>query len=139
MATQSVYETLYSNIKDRFTVVNNNCEYTLGDYMRMKAETKAKKNSLPVADTAKPAAITAFFKYVNNKLALKAPPVKDKTIREFPFRTSIAALCSAILACAVIFSYGTVALKGSDTNTDVMVNAEESENTEVKDLYETEK
>jgi hypothetical protein len=139
MATQSVYETLYCNIKDRFTVVNNNCEYTLGDYMRMKAGAKSKKNNLPVANSVKPAPITAFFKYVNDKLALKAPPVKDKTIRAFPFRTSIAALCSAILACTVIFSYGTtVALRGSDTKTDVMI-AEDTENEDTQDAYEINK
>ena len=139
MATQSVYETLYCNIKDRFTVVNNKCEYTLGDYMRMKAGAKSKKKSLPVSSAAQPAPITTFFKYVNDKLALKAPPVKDKTIRAFPFRTSVAALCSAVLACTVILSCGTTAaLRGSDAKTDVMI-AEEAESTDTQNVYEINK
>ena len=40
MTTTSTYETLYNNMKSKFTVVNDNGEYTLGEYMSMKANEK---------------------------------------------------------------------------------------------------
>ena len=36
----NVYENLYENMKNRFTVVNNNTEYTLGEIMLIKAGKK---------------------------------------------------------------------------------------------------
>ena len=118
MNTANVYEELYANMKNRFTVVNDNSEYTLGEYMLMKAGQK-KASKLPVAKSAasseKP--ITAFFKYVNDKLALKAPPAKDKTIKRFPFRTSCAAVLSAVIACTLAISYGSATLRNGGSVT----------------------
>lgn len=115
MNTTSVYEDLYINMKNRFTVVSENTEYTLGDYMLMKAGQK-KESNLPAmrsnASANKP--ISAFFRYINDKLALKAPPSKDKTIRRFPFRTSAAAVLSAVIACTLAISYGAATLRGSN-------------------------
>ena len=39
----NVYDTLYNNMKQRFTVVNGENEYTLGGYMLMKAREKQEK------------------------------------------------------------------------------------------------
>ena len=112
MNTANVYEDLYNNMKNRFTVVNDNCEYTLGEYMLMKAGQK-KASKLPATRTASSAdkPITAFFRYVNDKLTLKAPPAKDKTIKRFPFRTSCAAVLSAVIACTLAVSFGTATLR----------------------------
>ena len=108
----NVYENLYENMKNRFTVVNDNCEYTLGEYMLEKAGMKKEKSNLPAVRCASSAdkAVVAFFRYVNDKLTLKAPPVKDKTIKRFPFRTSLAAMLSAVIACTLVISYGSAAM-----------------------------
>ena len=142
MNTVNTYENLYSNMKNRFTVVNDNCEYTLGDYMLMKAGAKKEKSNLPAArnNTFNQTAITAFFKYVNDKLTVKKPPVKDKTIKSFPFRTSAAALLSAIVACTLFISYGAVTMRGVSNNVPTTVDVNESEeNSEFDNVYTTQK
>ena len=114
MNTTNAYENLYNNMKNRFTVVSDNCEYTLGDYMLMKAGKRKAQSNLPAVNNASnEKAITAFFKYVNDKLAVKAPPVKDKTIRRFPFRTSAAALLSAVVTCTLVLSFGSVTMRNA--------------------------
>ena len=117
MNTSNVYESLYNNMKNRFTVVNDNCDYTLGEYMLMKAGQKKETSSLPVVrkNSAGTTAITTVFKYVNDKLTLKAPPQKDKVIRRFPFRTSFAAVLSAVVACTLVISYGSATLRSGST------------------------
>ena len=125
----SVYDTLYNNMKNKFTVVNNDCEYTLGEYMLKKAnngKTTSENTRLPACRTnTSNAKIVSIFSYVNDKLTVKAPPVKDKTIRAFPFRTSAAALLSAIVACALMFSYGLFSVRNAATSNQPMVEASE--------------
>ena len=112
----NAYETLYNNMKNKFTVVNENCEYTLGEYMSKKANAKSEATNLPaVRNSNQNHSIAAIFSYVNNKLTLKKPPVREKVIKKFPFRTSAAAFLSAIVACALMFSYGIFALNSSYT------------------------
>ncbi len=111
MNTVNVYENLYNQMKNTFTVVNDNCEYTLGEYMLIKAGSKKSTSNLPVAKTSSNnTAITAFFKYVNDKLTVKEPPVKDKTIRRFPLRTIGSAILSAVVVSTLIFSYGVASM-----------------------------
>lgn len=114
----NAYETLYQNMKNRFTVVNDGSEYTLGDYMLMKANKKDFTSRLPVAtknDVARgEGAVALFVSYINDKLTIKKPPVKDKTIRAFPFRTSASAFLSAAVACAFILSFCVVGAKMLD-------------------------
>ena len=114
----NVYENLYDNMRNRFTVVKDNSEYTLGEYMLEKAGMKKEKSNLPAVRTASSAdkAVVAFFRYVNDKLTLKAPPIKDKTIKKFPLRTSLAAVLSAVIACTLVISYGTAAMRGASNN-----------------------
>ena len=90
MATNK-YDVLYENMKNRFTVVSNGSEYTLGDFMRMKASggrtEKAKTSNLPVeVKNAGTRALSQIVSFVSDKLTIKNPPAKDKTIRSFPFR-----------------------------------------------------
>ncbi|MBO7304256.1 MAG: hypothetical protein J6V09_03455 [Clostridia bacterium] len=110
MSNATVYENLYNNMKNRFTVVNENAEYTLGEYMLMKAGKKQESTTLPAVRSSASAntAVVAFVKYVNDKLTVKTPPVKDKTIRAFPFRTAAAAFASALITCSLIISFGSV-------------------------------
>ena len=126
MNTVNAYEALYTNMKNRFTVVNDNSEYSLGEYMLMKAGKKKESSSLPVAKgcASTTTSITAFFKYVNDKLTVKKPPVKDKIIKRFPFRTSFAALMSATVACTLLITFGTVSVRSMTTETPTTVQTE---------------
>ena len=122
MNNQNAYEKLYNDMKNQFTVISNDCKYTLGDYMSMKAN--APTTNLPAVKNANDNhAIAAVFSYVNDKLAVKKAPVKDKTIRAFPLRTSAASFLTAIVACALIFSYGIFTVRA---NTAATVEAGES-------------
>ena len=133
MTSTNAYETLYNNMKNKFTVVNENCEYTLGEYMSMKANAKsAEASNLPAVRNANQNhSIAAIFSYVNDKLAVKKPPVRDKVMRRFPFRTSAAAFLSAIVACALMLSYGIFALNSSYT-----VPTAETEQSVIEELEE---
>ena len=109
MATVNNYDELYANMKNRLTVVNDNSEYTIGDYMLMRANKKKVESLIPVAEKTAvrrtEEAVVNAISYINEKLIIKEPPVKDKTIRAFPFRTSASAFLSAVVACAFMLSF----------------------------------
>ena len=65
--------------------------------------------------------------YVNDKLTVKRAPEKDKTLRAFPFRTSVAAFLSSVLVCTVVFTYGILTIKNisSTDGTPAVVEVEE--------------
>ena len=112
-ATMNAYDALYTNLKNQFTVVYNGAECTVGDFMLMKSKQRS-ESSLPiVTTTAKNTSLATIVEYVNDKLTVKKAPVKDKTIRSFPMRTSLSAMLSATAACALVFSCGIFALNSS--------------------------
>ena len=119
MTSQNAYESLYNNMKNGLTVVSKDGEYTLGDYMLMKAGKLKESSTLPVSmsDAKESHAISAFFTYVNDKLTVKAPPAKDRTIRRFPLRTSLSAVLSALVACTLVLSYGATVMRANDAPT----------------------
>ena len=136
MTNMSAYEKLYINMKNKFTIVSDNREYTLGEYMRMKADC-ADGSTLPapISNTShQSGAISAIFSYVNDKLTVKKEPVKDKTMRAFPFRTSLAACFSAVVACAFVFSFGLFSMKGATAMPSTVEAEEESSQTEIYDV-----
>ena len=107
------YDALYENMKNRFTVESDGSEYTLGEYMLMKASKKdSSARSLPVAVRSSrktgDSAVLALVSYVNDKLTVKEPPVKDKTIRAFPFRASMSAFLSAAVACSFLLCFSVI-------------------------------
>ena len=107
------YDALYTNLKNQFTAIYNGTECTVGDFMKMKANQHS-ESSLPiVASSAKTVSVAAIVEYVNDKLTVKRAPVKDRTIRSFPFRTSLSAMLSATAACALVLSCGIFALNGN--------------------------
>ena len=107
------YDALYTNLKNQFTVIYNGAECTVGDFMLMKANKKS-ESSLPIATTAvKTTSLATIVEYVNDKLTVKQAPAKDKTIKRFPFRTSVSALLSATAACALLLSCGIFSLTGA--------------------------
>ncbi len=114
MNTANVYENLYMNMKNRFTVVEDGTECTLAEAMLMKAGKKKETSNLPAPRSyGETTAVSALFKYVNEKLTLKAPPAKDKTIKRFPLHTSLSAVLSAVIACTLVISFGSLIMRGS--------------------------
>lgn len=140
------YDALYTNLKNQFIVIYQGTECTVGDFMRMKANKKP-ESTLPIATTAvKTTSLSTIVEYVNDKLTVKQAPIKDKTIKNFPVRTSVSALLSATAACALVLSCGIFALTGaSGLNTPTTAEKPETNYTEsfshetVEDevLYET--
>ena len=132
MNTQNAYEKLYNDMRSQFTVLSNDNEYTLGGYMSMKANAPSTNLPATKSSSSDNNTIAAVFSYVNDKLAIKKAPVKDKTMRTVPFRTSAASLLSAVVSCALIFSFGFFAARGSNhvtvEETDSIVETEIVEN-----------
>ena len=99
------YNTLFENMKRKFTVSSGDCHYSLGAYMRMKANEETHEASLPVTVERKPAvALVSIREFVNEKLAVKAVPSPEKILKRFPMRTSLAACLSALAICTILFS-----------------------------------
>ena len=112
-SAMNAYDALYTNLKNQFTVIYDGAECTVGDFMLMKANKKS-ESSLPIATTSvKTTSLATIVEYVNDKLTVKEAPKKDKTIRNFPFRTSVSALLSATAACALVLSCGIFSLSGA--------------------------
>ena len=138
--TTNNYDKLYENMKQRFTVSQNDTAYTLGEYMLMKADGKKSENTaLPVAVMSE-VAVTNIVSFVDDKLTIKQAPVKDKTLRAFPFRASASAFLTASVACAFLLSFVLIGAKSMTNQTPVAndVVITESENTGVgfaEDLY----
>ena len=105
MSTKKMtYDELYQSMAKKFIIEKNETDYTLGEYMLMRARSK-KENSfstsvtaagtnLPVVKNAGENGIVAVFSYVNEKLKVKEAHVKNKTMRSFPLRTSASAFSS---------------------------------------------
>ena len=130
--TTSNYDALYENMKMRFTVANDGAQYTLGDYMLMKAKAKrnamtvAANTSLAVAET-KSSSLATLFNRVSEKLKIKKAPLKDKTMRRFPLRTSFTALCSATIVCALVVCCAVFGLSSEKSGTENIVSIQESD------------
>ncbi len=115
----NAYEKLYTNLKDRFTVVDGGSEYSFGEFM-LKGKSTSASASACTSLTANASTslisqspVAAFLGYVSDKLAVKKLPVRDKTIRRFPLRTSLASFFCALIACTLIFSYGSALNNGT--------------------------
>lgn len=134
------YDALYTNLKNRFTVIHEGKECTVADFMLMKAgKSTAQNSTLPVVKTYERTALSTIADFVEEKLTVKNPPVKETTIRHFPIKTSISALLSSVAACALVLSCGIFALSGGITNA-ISAKAEDSSYVEQleMDLGETE-
>lgn len=132
-AISNPYDALYTKLKNRLTVVHDNCEYTVGEYMLMKAGKNARNENMPVVARANESrAVSSIIDFVNEKLTAKNPPRKEKTMRRFPLRTSASTLLSAAAACALVVSCGVYALVGLSNTVPYTAEVDES------DYYDTE-
>ena len=114
--TTNNYDKLYENMKQRFTLSQDNTNYTIGEYMLMRSSgKKAETTNLPVAVktavTRSEVAVSNIVSFVDDKLTIKQPPVKDKTIRAFPLRASASAFLTASVACAFLLSFVLIGAK----------------------------
>ena len=119
--TTNNYDRLYENMKQRFTVATEDNQYTLGEYMLMKAgcQKTESASSLPVAVktavTKSEMAVSNIVTFVDDKLTIKQAPVKDKTIKSFPLRASASAFFTAAVACAFMLSFALIGFKALST------------------------
>ena len=131
MTNTNNYDRLYENMKQRFTVSHNDTEYTIGEYMLMRANShKAETSSLPVAVktavTRSEMAMTNIVSFVDEKLTIKQAPVKDKTIKSFPFRASASAFLTASVACAFLLSFALIGINALSNPAPVQEASENS-------------
>ena len=128
-SVKNAYDTLYENLKDRFTVVYEGCDCTLGDYMLIKAgKRQTSESELPApVNTEKSRALTSIVDYVASRFTVKDAPAREKTIRRFPLRSSMSAIFTAAAACALVFSLGIFSLTGSGIITPYTADSSESE------------
>lgn len=125
MDTAITYEQLYSNMVKKFTIEKDKKDYKLGDYMLMKARAKKSESAvsnLPAVSFRQTitTSLVSLASFVNDKLTIKEAPIRDRTIRKFPFRTSLSALCSAVLVCALVVSCALFGIKGSTGSGDTV-------------------
>ncbi len=142
------YDDLYTSMVKSFTIEKNDTEYTLGEYMLMRAKSKNETAVAPVGSTeltvvreSREPAIVAAFTYVNEKLKVKEAPVKNRTMRSFPLRTSVSAFCSALVICALVVGctfFGFKSLAGNLDST-VTITESETENEGENENYTTER
>ncbi len=150
MTQTNNYDRLYENMKQRFTVSADNNEYTLGEYMLMKAEGKKTadvSSNLPVAVqnavTKSEMAMSNIVSFVDEKLTIKQVPVKDKTIKSFPLRASFSAFLTASVACAFILSFAFIGINALKTpapaSAEISENQQNMENEKVNISYTVDK
>ncbi len=134
MDTAMTYEQLYSNMVKSFTVDEADCK--LGDYMLMKANAKKSvNNTTSLAVSARQSvgtSIASIISYVNDKLTVKQAPIRDRTIRKFPLRTTLSALCSAIVVCCLAISCAVFGINSEAGNANTVENGY-SETDEISD------
>lgn len=106
------YDALLTSMQNRFTIVKDNCTYTLGGYMRTKAAEKTKGRNLPasVAHAKAPVAVRQLLTYVSDKLAVKQTPPPERTLTSFPFRTALTSLAAALVLCTTVFAFARVGM-----------------------------
>ena len=118
------YDALYTNLKNRFTVINNGEECSVADYMLMKAGKAKAASSLPaeIKRGSLETSMSAFVSFMSEKLTVKNPPIKDRTLRRFPVKSAFSAMLSAVAVCALVISCGIFA--SSKTEDNVITNTQ---------------
>ena len=88
--------------------------------------TVASSTGLTVAE-AKSASLTNVFSFIGEKLRVKKAPVKNKTMRKFPLRASLSALCSATIVCALVVCCAVFGLSSANSGMENIVSITESD------------
>ena len=124
------YDTLYTNLKNRYTVELNGKSCTVAEFMLAKAGKAPARNTDLTVTHRESSAIVNVMSYVNNKLTLNVAPRRDETITRFPIRTSMSAVMSAVAACAMVVGCGIFALGSATGNTPFTADGQDNSYTE---------
>ncbi len=112
------YDALYGSMKNRFTVIDGKREYTLGEYMRSKAERTENK----AAHTAAPESSLSVRK---GKIRTVKENDREKRLTSFPMRTAVSSFVAVFAICLAVLPIfginGAVAGSSSDTLPSVTV------------------
>ncbi|MBR2930988.1 MAG: hypothetical protein IKC32_07140 [Clostridia bacterium] len=127
-SVKNPYDTLYENLKDRFTVSCEGYNCTLGDYMLIQAGKKQTNESeLPATLDSSAGSVASIVDYVTEHLTVKSAPLRERTIKRFPLRSSFSAILTAAAACALVFSFGIFSLTGSGAFAPITAEGAETE------------
>lgn len=100
MEYANAYDKLYNNMKNKFTVVKNDTEYTLGEYMALKAE-----NALNKRNANNETRITStLFAYLGEKMNASG----TNRSHAFPLKSLASACLCLMVVSALFFSFGKV-------------------------------
>ena len=123
------YDALYTNLKNKFTVVKNGEECSVADFMMMKAGKQKATSNLPTEIRRHPIenSMNAFMSFMNEKLTVSNPPIKDKTLKRFPIRSAFSAMFSAVAVCALVISCGIFTINRNEENVVPTAQTVESE------------
>ena len=125
MAYANAYEKLYDSMKNKFTLIKNNNEYSLGEYMAEKARAFEKSE-----DDSRITSPSSIISYVSEKLNSK----KDRRSgRAFPVRSLASACLSLLVVSTLVLSFG---LFANNENTTPLFESSETtgENVEFETL-----
>lgn len=106
MEYANAYEKLYDKMKTKFTVIKNNNEYTLGEYMAMKSQSALARKNEEKPNTRTP---SSFLAYLGEKMAARS---QSRENHAFPLKTLASACLSLMVVSALVFSFGAVSSKG---------------------------
>ena len=129
MAYSNSYEKLYENMKNKFTIIKNNNEYTLGEYMNMKIEIAQKSDKNDEKNNAKHS-VSSFLSYISSKIS----KIKERGLQEFPVRSLASACLSIFVVCALVFSFSAVSVPNDDSA--IPVSMEDDKNDDSKQTLE---
>lgn len=129
MAYSNSYEKLYENMKNKFTIVKNNKEYTLGEYMTMKIDVAQKTAKNDEKSNAKHT-VSSFLSYISTKITER----KERGPQAFPVRSLASACLSLFVVCALVFSFSAISVPNDDAA--ISVNIEDGEQDDNKQTLE---
>lgn len=128
MAYANAYEKLYDTMKNRFTVIKDNSEYSLGEYMALKSANAAAKAE-EAQKTNMKNTVSSFFTYLREKIEQKK--AQPKVRRAFPLKSFASACLCALVVTALTLSFDAFATMASESTAPVVAdeNAEDEQET----------
>jgi hypothetical protein len=118
MAYANAYERLYDVMKTSFTVIKNNNEYTLGEYMAQKAEKAIEK-----ANQKENSVALAIRSALNPEIKEK----KRSSQHQFPLKTLASACLSVMVVCSLLLSFGLFTKGSAESVPEIVESVDENE------------
>ena len=112
MAYANAYEKLYDTMKNRFTVIKDNSEYSLGEYMALKSA-NAQAKAEEAEKTNMKNTVSSFFTYLREKFEEKK--TQPKVRRAFPLRSFASACLCALVVISLTLSFDAFATMANES------------------------